>query len=98
MSERPAQRPPTSGGAAAGGPATDEVVVRAGCGRTRGVSAAEVARAGASAAFAYLALDYPECPTCPHRVDPEGAASFCTWRPVDAPHPFAALAGWEAPT
>ncbi|MFN2322082.1 MAG: hypothetical protein ABR510_03895 [Trueperaceae bacterium] len=98
MSERPAQRPSGGGGAAAGGTGGGGVVVRAGCGRTRGVSAAEVARAGAGTAFAYLALEFPECPTCPHRVDPEGADSFCAWRPVDAPHPFAALAGWDAAT
>lgn len=96
MSERPAQRPSTSGGAAADATGAGEVVVRAGCGRTRGVPAAEVARAGAPAIWAYVALGFPECPECPHRVEPEGAASFCAWRPVDAPHPFAALAGWDA--
>jgi hypothetical protein len=99
LTERPARRPASTGGAAAGGPEVDEageVVVRAGCGRTRGVPAAEVARAGAPAVWAYVALAFAECPTCPHRVVPEGAAPFCAWRPSDAPHPFAALAGWDA--
>jgi hypothetical protein len=105
LSERPARRPAATG-AAAGGPdagpelgsEAGDVVVRAGCGRTRRVSAAELARAGVPAAFAYVALAFPECPGCPHRVDPEGAASFCAWRPADAPHPFAALAGWSEAT
>lgn len=72
--------------------------MRAGCGRTRAVPAADVARAGAPAVWAYVALAFEECPTCPHRVDPDGAAPFCAWRPVDAPHPFAALAGWDGAT
>ena len=97
MSERPTRRPPKRGGAATGRSEVFEVVVRAGCGRTRGVAATEVARAGAPSVWAYVALAFPECPTCPHRVDPEGAAPFCAWRPADAPHPFAALAGWDDP-
>ncbi|MFC6616512.1 hypothetical protein [Deinococcus radiophilus] len=32
-----------------------------------------------------------------HTVEPEGAAPFCTLRPVDTPHPFAALAGLSLP-
>jgi len=98
LSDGPALRPSTSGGAAAGGSDAGEVVVRAGCGRTRAVPAAEVARAGAPAVWAFVTLDFPECPGCPHRVDPEGAPSFCAWRPADAPHPFAALAAWREPT
>jgi hypothetical protein len=42
--------------------------------------------------IAYRALEYPECPTCPHRVEPEGAVPFCVWRDIDTPHPFASLA------
>lgn len=42
--------------------------------------------------IAYRALEYPECPTCPHRVAPEGAAPFCVWRDEKIPHPFAGLA------
>ena len=40
---------------------------------------------------AYTELAFPECPTCPHRVIPEGAPSFCRWLPVDAKGPFAGL-------
>ena len=69
--------------------------MRAGCGRTRSVPAVEVARAASPAVWAYLGLGFAECPSCPHRVDPEGAASFCAWRPVGTPHPFAALASWD---
>ncbi len=47
--------------------------------------------------LAYTALAYPECPGCPHRLEPEGAGSaavsFCRWLPVATPNPFAALAG-----
>ncbi|MEM7737188.1 MAG: hypothetical protein AAF267_15515 [Deinococcota bacterium] len=42
--------------------------------------------------LAYDELSYPECPSCPHRVEPEGAAPFCVWRDVNEPHPFAGLA------
>lgn len=41
--------------------------------------------------LAYLELAFPECPTCMHLVEPEGAKPFCTLRPQDAPHPFASL-------
>ena len=57
---------------------------RAGCGREWEVLSAEPDLAYTEQAFA-------ECPACPHRVEPEGAAPFCTLRPADAPHPFAAL-------
>lgn len=40
---------------------------------------------------AYTELAFPECPTCPHRVIPEGAPSFCRWLDVEARGPFAAL-------
>lgn len=43
--------------------------------------------------IAYTALGFPECPGCPHRLEPEDAPSFCRWLQVDRPHPFAALAG-----
>jgi hypothetical protein len=43
--------------------------------------------------LAYDELSYPECPSCPHRVEPEAAAPFCVWRDVHEPHPFAGLAG-----
>lgn len=42
--------------------------------------------------LAYTALEYPECPDCPHRLLPDDAPSFCRWLPVSTPHPFAALA------
>lgn len=52
--------------------------------------------------LAYTALSYPECPGCPHRLEPEGssskgsaAVSFCRWLPVGTPNPFAALADFR---
>lgn len=52
--------------------------------------------------LAYVALAYPECPTCEHRLEPDTAAPFCRWLPADAAHPFAALGDLaltdEAPT
>ena len=63
---------------------------RAGCERTWELASSE-------ADLAYTDQAFPECPTCPHRVDPDsggvGAVPFCTLRPVNAPHPFAGLAG-----
>ncbi|WP_353542778.1 hypothetical protein [Deinococcus xinjiangensis] len=54
--------------------------------------------ASAEADLAYTEQAFAECPTCPHRVEPEGVGSgggppFCTLRPVGTAHPFAALAG-----
>lgn len=60
---------------------------RAGCGRE--------AEGPDEAELAYTALEYPECPACEHRLEPENAPGFCRWRPADAPHPFAALAGFR---
>lgn len=45
--------------------------------------------------IAYRALEYPECPTCPHRVVPDNAAPFCVWRDENTPHPFAGLVALE---
>lgn len=67
---------------------------RAGCERTWQIPSAEND-------LAYTEQAFPECPACPHRVEPEGSAgvagsgvpAFCTLRPVTAPHPFAGLAG-----
>ena len=62
---------------------------RAGCERTWEIPSVE-------SDLAYTEQAFPECPACPHRVEPEGAAgvmAFCTLRPVTAPHPFAGLAG-----
>lgn len=59
---------------------------RAGCGREWQVASAEPDLAYTEQAFA-------ECPTCPHRVEPEGGPPFCTLRPLESAHPFAALAG-----
>lgn len=63
-------------------------VFRAGCTRER-EGPAELRE------LAYTALQYPECPGCPHRLEPEGAPSFCRWLPVSTPHPFAVLAGFR---
>lgn len=61
----------------------------AGCGRHWDMRSAEKD-------LAYTELAFEECPTCPHRVDPDpelgGGPSFCTLRPRQ-PHPFAGLAG-----
>ncbi|WP_315941223.1 hypothetical protein [Deinococcus sp. Marseille-Q6407] len=67
-----------------------EQVYRAGCGREWSLVSAEPD-------LAYTDQAFPECPLCPHRVEPEGATPFCTLRPVDAPHPFAALASLKLP-
>lgn len=63
-----------------------ETTYRAGCDRTWAVASAEPD-------LAYTDQAFPECPTCPYRVEPEGGPPFCTLRPVGAAHPFAALAG-----
>lgn len=59
---------------------------QAGCRRTWEIPSAEPD-------LAYTDQAFPQCPTCPHRVEPEGAVPFCTLRPLNAPHPFAGLAG-----
>jgi len=63
-----------------------DTTYRAGCDRTWAVASAE-------ADLAYTEQAFPECPTCPHRVEPEGGPPFCTLRPIGTAHPFAALAG-----
>ena len=90
MSRRRAARP--AGRSGVGGRPTPpaEQVYRAGCGREWAIVSAEPD-------LAYTEQAFPECPSCPHRVEPEGAAPFCTLRPVDAPHPFAALGGLNWP-
>ncbi|GGJ34484.1 hypothetical protein [Deinococcus roseus] len=65
-------------------PKNQKRTFKAGCQRTWEVITAEPD-------LAYLELAFPECPTCPHRVQPEGAKPFCTLRLQDAPHPFASL-------
>lgn len=75
---KPARRPAQ--------PRETETTYLAGCGRTWAVASAE-------ADLAYTDQAFPECPPCPHRVEPEGGPPFCTLRPVDTAHPFAALAG-----
>jgi hypothetical protein len=47
--------------------------------------------------LAYTALEYPECPDCPHRLEPEGAPSFCRWLSGPRPQPFAVLADFVLP-
>ncbi|WP_245593286.1 hypothetical protein [Deinococcus frigens] len=59
---------------------------RAGCKREWTLSSAE-------ADLAYTGQAFLECPTCPHRVEPEGGPPFCTLRLASTPHPFSALAG-----
>lgn len=60
---------------------------RAGCGR-------EVEGPGEFEDLAYRDLAFAECPACVHRLTPEDGPAFCRWLRVDAPHPFATLAGW----
>ncbi|WP_027482573.1 hypothetical protein [Deinococcus pimensis] len=67
-----------------------EVEFRAGCGRSWRLASAEPD-------LAYTELGFTECGACPHRVDPEGALPFCTLRPSDTLHPFAALANLNLP-
>ncbi|MBB5235681.1 hypothetical protein [Deinococcus budaensis] len=75
---------------AARSPAASPRTFRAGCLR-------EWTAVSAAADLAYTEQAFSECPTCPHRVEPEGALPFCTLRPLGTPHPFAALAGLEWP-
>lgn len=76
--------------AASGLPVAAEQIYRAGCGR-------EWTLVSDEPDLAYTEQAFVECPTCPHRVEPERAVPFCTLRPVGAPHPFAALAGLQLP-
>ncbi|MEF2276848.1 hypothetical protein V3W47_00965 [Deinococcus sp. YIM 134068] len=66
------------------------VTFRAGCEREWVVASTEPD-------LAYTEQAFPECPLCPHRVEPEGTLPFCTLRPVGTAHPFAALAGLDWP-
>ncbi len=70
--------------------AASPVAFRAGCGREWVLNSSE-------ADLAYTEQAFPECPFCPHRVEPEGGPPFCTLRPVNTPHPFAGLAGLRLP-
>jgi len=65
-------------------------IFRAGCSREWTVASPE-------ADLAYTEQVFADCPSCPHRVEPEGTLPFCTLRPVGTAHPFAALAGLEWP-
>ena len=47
--------------------------------------------------LAYTLLEFPECPECPHRVEPDGGPSFCTLRPVGTKNPFANLLELDLP-
>ncbi len=71
-------------------PAASPVTFRAGCSR-------EWTLVSAEADLAYTEQAFPECPRCPHRVEPQGTLPFCTLRPTGSAHPFAALAGLDLP-
>ncbi|QFP75472.1 hypothetical protein DAAJ005_02605 [Deinococcus sp. AJ005] len=73
-----------------GGREAGPVTFQAGCLRQWVLNSAEPD-------LAYTEQAFPECPACPHRVEPEGGPPFCTLRPVNTPHPFAALAGLNLP-
>lgn len=66
------------------------VTFRAGCDRQWVIESAEPD-------LAYTDQAFPECPECPHRVEPDGGPPFCTLRPVGTAHPFASLAGLILP-
>ncbi|GAA5441579.1 hypothetical protein ACFQDE_11645 [Deinococcus caeni] len=66
------------------------VTFRAGCAREWVIESTEPD-------LAYTDQAFPECPTCPHRVEPDGGPPFCTLRPVGTAHPFAGLAGLILP-
>ena len=57
---------------------------RAGCGR-------ETDGPGDVADLAYTELAFPDCPGCPHRIEPEDGPAFCRWLRTDRGDPFAAL-------
>ncbi len=61
---------------------------RAGCGRAWPEASAEPD-------LAYIALEFSECPACPHRLEPEDGPSFCRLLREGQAHPFAGLAGLE---
>ncbi len=70
------------------------VTFLAGCGRTWALESDQDD-------LAYTALEFVECPTCPHRVEPETTTGlgqpFCTLRPQDRKNPFSSLVGMEWP-
>ncbi len=47
--------------------------------------------------LAYTEQAFAECPSCLHRVEPDGGPPFCTLRPIATLHPFASLAGLDWP-
>ena len=61
-----------------------EARFRAGCGRQTD---------GPADVFdlAYTEWAFDECPSCPHRIDPDEGASFCLWQRPDRPDRFAEL-------
>ncbi len=65
-------------------PALTARAYRAGCGQQWTLPSREPD-------LAYTGLELAACPVCPHRVEPGGAAAFCTLRPVSVAHPFAGL-------
>ncbi len=65
----------------------------AGCGRSFERSQ-RTERGAARDSYAYTDLAFPECPTCPHRVEPDDGPAFCVWRREDLARPFAGLEGW----
>lgn len=69
---------------------SEQRTFQAGCGKSWTLASAE-------ADLAYTALEFPECPACPHRVEADGGGAFCTLRPETAPHPFAGLAQLKLP-
>lgn len=83
-------KPRTSKSIVIARPAPAPVTFRAGCAREWVVVSAEPD-------LAYTEQAFPECPACPHRVEPEGAPPFCTLRPAGSAHPFAVLAGLDLP-
>lgn len=58
---------------------------RAGCRRER-IGPADLDE------IAYVELEFSECPTCRHRVEPEGGPTFCRWIATDRPSAFEVLA------
>ncbi|GEM_PF-1398298 len=61
---------------------------RAGCGRER-VGPSDLSE------IAYTELAFPECPTCRHRIEPEGGPAFCRWIATDRPSPLEALSDFR---
>ena len=71
-------------------PSSSPVTFQAGCKRVWTLPSSEPD-------LAYTLLEFPDCPECPHRVEPDGGPSFCTLRPIGTKNPFVDLLRLDLP-